>query len=371
MAMRAAARVLVVGTVLAGCAPAAGGPTVGPPAGPVREPLAPGEVRWTVATYPEFDLWYHGLAYTGFGATGDVPIYRPEYVREIVAAKRALGAHPTVLDERAEEFGRLFAADERFAALQFLPLYFANGEEFFGALRAWVQAGGDPGRAGSQRAAQMVGFLSRQLPTQAERQTVARWLDVLAEEDLAFFDRYRAGRQAELASLAARVQGVWEGIAPSVQPVLDYLILNEGEMVLSLPLGSEGRTIDLGRQDNRVAVGVPDPDRPADAVWAFLHELMYPYVRTVIEDQVSPAERRSIGEEVLARRAAVRAGAALLARAAPESVADYQAAYLRWAGTTPPASPMQRGPAFEREYPVPAGLAEALAEGLESILRGI
>lgn len=358
--------------LLAGCAPAATEPAPGPAPAAENEPtVPPGAVSWTVTTRPTLDLWYHGLAYTGFGATPDVPLYQPDYVTRVVAAKRAAGVFPTVLDRRAEEFGRRFAADDRFSVLHFLPLYFDSDEQLFGALQAWIRAEGDPRRVADPRLGAAVQFLSQQIPTQEGRRTVADWLEVLGEEDRAFFATHRRARGAELAGVPAAVQAQWDRLAARLQPALDYLLLNQGEVILSLPIGSEGRTLQVGPRRHRVAIGMPDPTRPADAVWSLLHEQMYALVSGVIEDQLAPAQRREQDEQLLSRRAAVRAGALLLDRLAPEAAADYRAAYLRWAGVTVPAARAERDRAFVQAYPVPEPLPRALAERIDAILEGI
>jgi hypothetical protein len=356
---------------LAGCAAPPAEPATGP--SPVRGPqtLASGEVRWTVVTRPTMDLWYHGLAYTGFlGQAAELPIHAPGYVAQMVAAKQAAGVHPTVLDRRAEEFRSAFEAGPRYSALHFLPLYFPTDEFFFGALRAWVQAGGDARRVSDPALASAVAFLSQQFPTEGERRTLASWLEVLTEEGRVFYSAHRQQRAAQLASVAPAVQAEWESLVPQLRPVLDYLLLNQGELILSHPLGPEGRTLDLGNRFHRIAVLMPDAGRPADAVWAFLHELLYPFVNGVIADQLSPAQIRDTNQQLLSRRAAIRAASAVLARVAPQAVQPYREAHLRWAGVPVPAGAAERERAFIRAYPLPDQLPAALDEGIDNMLRG-
>lgn len=357
--------------LLAACAGPAVDPAVGPGPGTPQPGLAPGAVRWTVTTRPAMDLWYHGLAYTGFrGAAGELPIYPDGYAERMVAAKRAVGVHPTVLDRRAAEFRGTFDSGPRYSTLHFLPLYFPSGEAFFNAMRTWIQTGGDPRRVADQGMAQAVAFLAQQLPTDAERRTMAAWLDVLQEESRVFYAAHREREGAQHAGTPAAVQAEWDRLAPRLTPVLDYLLLNQGEIVLSPAMGPEGRTIDMGRQANRVAVAMPPAARPAEGVWAALHELMYPFVNGIIADQLAPAERREIDEQLLSRRAAIRAAALVLEQVAPDAVADYRAAHLRWAGVAVPASAAERERAFVQAYPLADPLPAALAAGVANILRG-
>ena len=347
--------------------PPAGSETA-PSPGPVQNPAA---VRWTVTSRPDVDLWYHGLAYTGFGATAEQPIYDPGYVERTTAAKRQAGVYPTPLDRRAAEFASRFASEPRYEVLQFLPLYFPSAEVFSAALGAWIQSGGDPRRVQNPQLAQAVAFLSQQFPTARDRQTLAEWLEVLEEEERLFWRQFYEEWQRELAGVSAAVQARWDELAPELQPFLDYLMLNGGEFLLSLPIGSEGRTVDLGRRNNRVATLMPSADQPEAAVWAVVHELTYPLVGTVIEDQLAPAQRRELNEELLARRAAVRAGAMLLDRVAPDAAPDYRAAHLRWGGASVPASAAARERALVDAYPLPAPVAEGLAAAIDRALGGI
>lgn len=365
---------LVAGVLplVAACAPAPGPPTGPAPGANVpAQGVPPGQLRWTVATRPGMDLWYHGLAYTGFrGEAAELPIHDPGYVDRMVAAKREAGVHPTVLDRRAEEFRALFEGGTRYSALHFLPLYFQTGEAFFAAMRSWLQAGGDPRRIQDPMLAQQVAFFAQQFPAEAERRALAAWLDVLMEEGRVFYTGYRQQRESRLSGVPAAVQAEWDRLATPLTPFLDYLLMNQGELVLSDPLGPEGRTIDLGRRNNRVAVMMPDPARPADAVWAALHEMLYPFVNGIIADRLAPAQLREMNQQLLARRAAIRAAALVLEQVAPEAVGAYREAHLRWAGVTVPAGAAERERAFLAAFPLPAGLPEALVEGIANITRG-
>lgn len=355
--MRYSARypvLMSIAFVLGGCANVGLDPAP-PPAGAATS-------EWTVTTRPDMDLWYHGLAYTGLGADGDAPIYQPGYVPAVVSAKQVAGVFPTVLDQRAAEFAQEFAADERFSILQFLPLYFATSDAFFAALNAWIQADGNPQAVSDPARAQAVAFIAEQLPTTAQRRTIASWLEVLAEEDRVFFEDYRQGlATSDFAGVTRSVQSAWDGLVPNLQPFLDYVMLSGGELILSVPIGSEGRTVALGRNSNRVATGMPDPATPSHAVWAFIHELMYPFVGPIIEDEIAPADLRELDREALARRTAIRAGAILIEKVAPAESAEYRSAYMDWAGESG---------SFEAAFPIPADLAAALEDRITTVLSG-
>lgn len=360
----------IVALVLSACVPAAE-PASGPaPVGPAAA-LPAGEVRWNVTTRPAMDLWYHGLATIDFrGTAASLPIHAPGYADRMAAAKQAAGVHPTPLDRRAEEFRALFEAGARYSALHFLPLQFPSGEAFFSAMRSWLQVGGDASRVSDPNLAQAVAFIAQQFPTEAERRALAGWIEVLTEEDRLFYSPHRQQQSAQHASVVAAAQAQWESLAPQLRPVLDYLLLNQGELILSPPIGPEGRTLELDRRLNRVAVLMPDPERPADAVWVALHELMYPFVNGVLSDQLSPAQLRQADQPLLARRAAIRAGALVLAQVAPDALQAYREAHLRWAGVPVPAAAAARERALSEAYPLDDPLPDALSEGISNMLRG-
>jgi hypothetical protein len=360
----------VLGTACAPVADPATGPAPGPATPAETRPPDPGEVRWSVTTRPAVDLWYHGLALIGFrGTAGSLPIHAPDYRETIDAAKRAAGTGQTPLDRRAEEFRSTFEANDRYSAMHFLPLHFASGEALTTAISAWLQVGGDPRRIQDPGLAGAVAFLSQQFPTEAERRVMAEWMEALTAEGRTFYTAYREREGARNAALIAAAQTEWDALAPRLRPVLDYLLLNRGELIVSQPLGPEGRTLELGNRFNRVAVLLPEAGRPGDVVWAAIHELMYPYVSGVMTDQLAPAQLRDADRPDLTRRAAIRAGAMVLELVAPDALQPYREAHLRWAGAAVPAGAVQREAALERAYPLPEPLPDALRRGIESMMR--
>jgi hypothetical protein len=145
---------------------------------------------------------------------------------------------------------------------------------------------------------------------------------------------------------------------------------DDGEVVLSLALGGEGRTIAVRRRENYVAVPFPDTERQADeALFVFLHEIVGPPSAQAVRDQTTPAEQRDGTSDRYMSLAAVRGGAMILGHVAPDLVSAYQRYYLSIAkaraGDGDPAT------LFERTFPLPVGIRDAVARQIDAILGGI
>lgn len=366
--MRSLTLTLAITLPVAACAGAGGAPE--------PEPVAR-RAGWQAGVAPHVALWYHSLALVGgtaaLGETAAAPLpfYQPGYADTVEAAKRRRGVAATPLDRRADELRQALARDNAYIALEFVPLYFRDADALFGAVRVWQQAQGDPRRMGTEQGARVVALLSGWFPREVQRRVVGEWTELVREEGRLFYDRYWQERTAALAQLAAAVQREWDALAPALASLLDYLQLESGELLLVPALGAEGRTVSRGLELARVAVGAPPDSAPAHALWSFLHELLYALVGDVIREHVAPARIRELGESVLEARAAVRGGAMLLERQAPERVPEYQRFFLVRAGRAAPAGAGARAAAFAEAFPLPDELERGLADALGRALAGI
>jgi hypothetical protein len=100
------------------------------------------------------------------------------------------------------------------------------------------------------------------------------------------------------------------------------------------------------------------------------HEVVIPVVTTAIADNVTPAEQRSGVADRYAANGAVRGGALLLERTAPELAAAYMRYYLRAAGAGGGGAANLRA-AFAAAFPLPELIINALTRQLEVVLGGI
>ena len=156
---------------------------------------------------------------------------------------------------------------------------------------------------------------------------------------------------------------------PALSRFLNNTQQQSGELYLSLPLGGEGRTIHFGKQQNAVAVAFPDDRDQADVVlYVFAHEVAGAVASAAIDDNTTPADRRSGTTSRYEQAAAVRAGALLLERTIPGVVPGYMRYYVQQAGRTPPTDPRAM---FAQIYSVPDAVRDAITRQLEVILGGI
>ena len=157
---------------------------------------------------------------------------------------------------------------------------------------------------------------------------------------------------------------------PKLSRFLNNTQQASGEVVLSVVLGGEGRTVNKGRQSNTVAVDFPKTvDAVPNFLFAFAHEAVANVVDGVIRDNTTPAETRSGLTSGYVGNGAVRGGALLLQRVAPELVRPYMIYYLGTAGVAGIAG--DPATTFATTFPLPQSIANAIDKQIEIVLGGI
>ncbi|MBI4513595.1 MAG: hypothetical protein HY702_05735, partial [Gemmatimonadetes bacterium] len=127
-------------------------------------------------------------------------------------------------------------------------------------------------------------------------------------------------------------------------------------VLVSLPLGPEGRLVTGDRRRNVAAVRFAAS--PQEILYVAVREMCFEWGRGVLEEYVAPVERRG-RERALEAYAAVRCGALVMDRVLPEYADGYRAAYGVPAGAS-----------FEQAYPVPEAVVRGLGERLDFLLDG-
>jgi hypothetical protein len=342
---------LVALAVVTGCGPRAG-------AG-----VAPRATEWSFGAAEHVSLWYHGMALARAATeeeradTTVLPLYRAGYAESITTAKEEAGAAETELDRRAAEFGAAFQ-DTAYVFLEFLPLYFLDSSALFAAIRIWDQAQGNPRVAQTQSAFQAITFLSNIFPRSEQRHLIAQWGGVLEEEARVFYRAHWERQFLRARQTGRAVEADWRALAPVLRPYLERVNLQGGEAFLVPALGPEGRIVPSVAGDPRAALLAPPADSPRDAVLSFLHEILYPFVSAVIEQNVMPTTVADIGERRLSALAAVRGGAVLLEHTDAVRLDEYHRFYLRAGGHDIPDTGVAA--AFEAAFPLPDELESAL-----------
>ena len=361
---------IIASFILVGCGgsqqtPAAAPPAPVNPSGVVTNTTAP----WPVKTREHLDLWLHGFAMIQPDTTR-IPLFRRGYRDAMVVEKNRRGV-TTLLDQNRDQLAARFAVNRNLIGAQFAALYFGSWEDMQQAISIFLEAKGDPGRARTQQQQQVIAFLAASFNTQADRD----WLDLfaksLADERDKFYHAYWLDQQRSRGPVLAAVDSLWQKTyRPKLQTYLSRTQQENGDFILSLPLDGEGRTVSGGKRENIVALTFPDtPAQAVDAIYVFTHEAMGTLAATAIADNITPAERREGLAEKMASAAAVRGGALLLQRAAPDLADGYARYYLKAAGL--PATSGDAQAALAAAFPLDARVRDAIAGQIASVYAGI
>ena len=322
--------------------------------------------RWRTILLPQVDLWYHGLATAQFEGFGPDELYDAGYALRLRDAKQKAGVLPTRLDDQAAYFGSAFRRDSTFEVFHFVPLYFAatTVDPMLDALATVAGAEGTPSvdDALAQFGASAV---AGTIPREDQRAILADWTEALRVEWSSFYADYWRERAIQSGPRLQAIQSDWDdNFAPRLAAYLHAYALDNGVLVLSDPVGPEGRIFEgdpANRSDNIVVVGFDESAGPRAPLYAAVREMCFPVVREVLADSPSAPDRASAATR--SSNAAVRCGAYLLDRFAPDLAAGYRS------GLVPDASgsPADIMAVFERKYPIDAALSVAIQEKLGDI----
>ncbi|PYP67785.1 MAG: hypothetical protein DMD26_03750 [Gemmatimonadetes bacterium] len=324
---------------------------------------------WPTSTREHVDLWLHGYAMLT-GDTARVPFFRRGY-RQRMRELRASRSVYTQLDANADKLSSRFLANPSLVNGQFLPFYFTSFQQIQQITDIFLQTGGDPRSTADPTTQQLFAVLNNAFPTAPDRDWLRLYVQSLAEENTRFYQNYWSGEQTARASTRQAVDSLWQRVyRPKLQRFLNNTQQSNGELILSLPLDGEGRTIGYSKQQNSVAVEFPDsPQVAVEAVYVLAHETVNAITTTAITDNVTPAEQRSGAGARYAANANVRAGAILLQRAIPDLAAGYMRYYLRAAGVAAPAG--DPSTVFVATFAIPDAIRDAVTRQLEVVLGGI
>ncbi len=324
---------------------------------------------WTIRVREHLDLWLHGFAMLQVDSSR-IPYFRRGY-RSALADQRSRLQTMTLLDSNESTLRARLVANPALTAAQFIPLYFTSWEDLRQAAETFLQLNGDPRAAGDQRTAENVATFAAYFASAADRDWLRLFLESLEDERVKFYDGYWRERQRELGPVFTAVDSLWQSTyATRYEAFLRNSQQRDGEVLLSLPLAGEGRTLADAVHHTTIAVGFPPDTASADAmVFVFAHEIVGKVANEVVADHTSPAERRTGASDRYSSLAAVRGGAMLLARIAPELVSGYMRYYLELAGVGDRDG--DREQTFAATFPLPDELRDALHQQIDIILSGI
>jgi hypothetical protein len=324
---------------------------------------------WRVTTAEQVDLWLHGFAMLT-SDTGRVPFFARGYKQQVTALKQQRNVY-SLLDANRSELSSRFATNPALANAQFLAMYFSSFPEIVSATDYFIRSGGNPRAAADPNIQQEIALLAANFRTEADRKWLRLFVQSLDDENKKFYHDYWTSEQQTRGAAFAQAVQQWNNTwYPKLTRFLNNTQQASGDVFLSLPLGGEGRTVNNGKQSNLVAVEFPKAvDAAPDVLFAFAHEAVANVVDGVIRDNTTPAEQRSGATAGYVGNGAVRGGALLLQRVAPELVPAYMRYYLGTAGLAGIAG--DPATTFANTFPLPQPILDAIARQIDVVLGGI
>ena len=360
---------LALAALLAACAAAGttGSATPSPSGSVGQNPATPGEI-WGVKTREHVDLWLHGFAMIQ-NDSSLVPYFRRGYRTDMTAVKSRSNI-VTQLDANASKLRARLAINSQLVNAQFLALYFDSFDELASAVDIFYRAEGDPRAASSQQNAETIALLAGYFQSPADRDWVRLFVQSLRDEDTRFYRGYWDQQQRERGVVLTAVSNLWQNTYRArFQPFLNNTSQAAGEVYLWLPLDGEGRTLSAGKRQNATAVTFPARSSDAaEAIYVIAHELVSSLVSTAVADNTTPNDRRLGVSDRYISAGAVRAGALLLQKIAPELVNGYARYYLESANRPAGANPVET---LSTVFSLPDGIRGAIARQLDVVLGGI
>jgi len=322
-----------------------------------------------VKTRENVDLWLHGFALLQQDTTL-VPFFRRGYRDDMTVRKNQANVL-TQLDVNADRLRQGLRQSPALINAQFVPFYFTSLAEMRSAIDLFIAVQGNPqGARNAQEAAELT-MLSGYFRDPPSRAWLSLFASSLWDEDAKYYHSYWLQQQRERANVIDSVTAMWQHtVRPAFQRVLNNTQQRDGDIILSLPLDGEGRTLSGGGLARNV-IGVTFPSRPSsapDAIYVIAHEVMGTIAATAITDNTTPAQQRAGVADELQSAASVRGGLLLIQQTVPSLADGYARYYISATGRTPGANPRAQ---LTSLFPLPAAINDAMARELTSVLTGI
>ena len=355
-----------VGGGAGGTATTDGTGTTGPSAG--DQNAGAQNAIWPIKTREHVDLWLHGYALLQEDTTF-VPFFRRGYSTEMTVLKNRANA-VSQLDANRDKLRARLALNPQLINAQFVPLSFSSWNEMTQTIDLFIRSNGNPRAASSMEQANAIAFLAAYFQSGADRDWLRLFVQSLSDESTKFYHSYWQQQQRQRSNVLEVVDTLWQRVyRPRFQRFFANTQQASGDILLSLPLDGEGRSLTNGKQANTITVTFPDrPSDATEAIYVIAHEAVSGLAGTAVTDNITPEQRRSGLGERYQSSAAVRGGALLLQRVAPELLDGYMRYYLH-AVNRPAGSSLQS--TFLSTFAVPDTIRDALNRQLDVVLGGI
>jgi hypothetical protein len=277
----------------------------------------------------------------------------------------------TQLDANVDKLSTQLRANRGLIAAQFVPLYFSSVEELRTTIDRFIAVNGSMNGAKSREEAAGFAVLANAFHDASDRAFLSLFASSLWDEQTKFYHSYWAQEQRARANVIDSAQSLWQNsVRPRLQRTLNSTQQQNGDIILSLPLGGEGRTISASG-NMRATVAITFPSRPSDVsemIYVLVHELAGSIAAAAVSDNTTPAEQRDGTAERLVTIAAVRAGLMVFENAAPELADGYAQFYLREAGRPSASNPRAE---LAKLFSLPDRIRDGLKSQIESLHEGI
>ena len=324
---------------------------------------------WPVRTREHLDLWLHSYALVAQDTTL-VPYFRRGYRDRIAGVRKQRGAS-SLLDSNRERLRARIAIEPSLATSgQFLPLYFSSWDQMRQVIDQFVRGSGSPASASDQMTATYFSILGSAFPSAADREWLRLFVEAVDDESRRFYHDYWTTELRARAAVVSHVDSLWQRQwRPSLQRFLNNTQQQNGELYLSLPLGGEGRTVQLAKNENVIAGPMPESLAESEVVlYGLVHEASGSIANAAIADNTTPADRRAGTTSRFEQAAAVRAGALLIEKTIPAALPGYMRFYLQSAGRPAPTDPRA---AFTAAFAIPDSVRDAMSRQFDLVLGGI
>ena len=298
-----------------------------------------------------------------------VPYFRLDYRDAVSVARRQSGA-TSLFDANRERLRQRTTDNPALTSAQFVGLYFASWEDLQQGVERFLRDNGNIDAARTTEMRRMYATLATYFPSSADRDWLRIFVQSLEDERTRFFTTYWRQQQQARAPVQATIESQWNGgTGMAIGRFLTASNQRRGTIVLSTALGGEGCTLNVGRGDNIMAVTFPlSGEDPREAFFVAAHEAVGTVSNQVVRDNSSAADERSGESARWSSLAAVRGGALMLERVAPELADGYRRYYLRLARQPVNGDIVQR---FASTFAIPDPIRVALERQIALILGGI
>ena len=353
----------------ASCAPATstgGGSSTASTPSTSGAPAQTGPRVWPVITRIHVDLWLHGYAML-MRDTATVPVFRRGY-RDRMQQAKSQRSITTRLDANRAKLQERLSVNPGLINGQFAPMYFASWDQMQQVISLFVRANGDARGTSDRTVAQYFAVLNSQFPAVGDRQWLALFVESLEDERRLFYQEYWTQQNGARLALVRRADSLWQNnYRQRLQRFLNNTQQENGDFILALTLGGEGRTVNFSARQNAVGSTMPE-DHAEEAFYVFAHEIVSGIVSSAVNDNTTPVQQRDGVAGRYVTLGTVRAGAMLLERATPELLAGYTRYYLTQAGQPVTGDINAR---LASAFPLPDNIRLAIERQIDVVLGGI